>query len=136
MENYPLLPVDVGVHVDIELIYEDGETEGLTVDIVLDKSADYAHGFLGAGTPLARTLIGNTAGSRLIYQAGDIRFVRILAVHPGLRAAAEDHSARRQETYDNAVEQSHRTNIILAASSMDSKWGAYDIGPIEDEKKA
>ncbi len=135
MEYQPSIVVEVGVHVEIELIYANQETERLTLDIVPEKSADFAQGMLGDSTPLARVLMGNRAGSRLLYSHGDIRFVRILSVRAGLRSTAQDLSARRQEAYDKAVEQSHRTNIILAASSMNSKWGAYDIGPLEEEDK-
>lgn len=130
----PLLRADIGMHVEIEFLYESGESEQITLDLVPDNAADYPRGFLGASTPLAKALIGNTPGSRILYHAGDIKQVRLLAVHRGLRAPAEDLSERREETYRKAVDDSHRTNILLAASAMNSKWGAYDLQPLDGEK--
>jgi hypothetical protein len=127
----PLIRADIGTHVDLEFVYESGETELVTLDIVPDGAADYPRGFLGAGTPLARAVIGNTPGSRILYHAGDIKLVRLLAVTIGLRAPAEDLSERREETYRKAVDDSNRTNILLAASSMNSKWGSYDLEPLD-----
>ena len=124
---------DIGMHVEIEFVLSSGETEQLSLDIVPDSAADYAHGLLGAGTPLGRALIGATAGSRVIYTTGDIRYVRVLRVERGPRLPAEDLSQRREEAYRKAVEDSHRTNILLAAASMNSKWGAYDLQPLDGD---
>jgi len=124
---------DIGTHVEIEFIYETGESERLVLDLVPDNAADYPRGFLGANTPLAKALIGNTPGSRILYRAGDIKQVRLLAVYRGLRKPAEDLSERREETYRKAVDDSRRTDMLLAASSMNSKWGAYDLQPLDGE---
>jgi hypothetical protein len=129
-----MIAVDIGMHVDLELITESGEVEGLALDIVPDNAANYAKGLLGASTPLARALVGHTAGSRVIYQHGDIRFVRILAVHPCSGQELEDLSSQRQAAYQKAVDQSNKTNMLLAASSMNSKWGAYDLAPLDGDE--
>lgn len=122
---------DIGMHVELELILEDGETEALSLDIVPDSAADYPNGRLGAGAPLAKTLIGNPAGSRLIYRTGDIRFVRLLSVRRSEGAEPEDLSARREEAERRAVDRSDRTSVMIYAASMNNKWGDLDPSNIE-----
>ena len=48
--------VGIGVHVEMDLIDEQGHCEPLAVDIVKAQAADLAQGFLGANTPLARAI--------------------------------------------------------------------------------
>jgi hypothetical protein len=122
----------VGTHVILELIIESGETEQLEFDLVADRSADFARGFLGESTPLAQAILGQPAGRPLLYQTADIRAVRILAITPS-QAAPEDADARRQETLRKAVRQSDTTNAILFASSFSGKWGDYDPTGLDED---
>ena len=64
------LPVQIGAHVELELIDDQGGREPLAVDIVQAQSADLAQGFLGANTPLAKAIRGQTAGSEVPYAHG------------------------------------------------------------------
>jgi hypothetical protein len=130
----PLLAA-VGTHVTIELITEGGETEQLEFDLVPDRSADFARGFLGESTPLAQAILGQPVGRPLLYQNADIRAVRIMAVNPS-RAMPEDAEARRQETLRKAVRQSDATNAILFASSFSGKWGDYDPTGLDEDPDA
>lgn len=125
----------VGTHVVLELTTEDGETEQLEFDLVPDRSADFARGFLGESTPLAQAILGQPTGRALLYQNADIRAVRILAIAPS-QATPEDAEARRQETLRKAVRQSDTTNAILFASSFSGKWGDYDPTGLDDELDA
>ena len=127
----PLLAA-VGTHVTLELITEGGESEQLEFDLVTDRSADFARGFLGESTPLAQAILGQPAGRPLLYQNADIRAVRILAISPS-QAVAEDAEARRQETLRKAVRQSESTNAILFASSFSGKWGDYDPTGLDED---
>lgn len=125
--------VMVGRHVELEIKYENGETESLSLDLVPDKSADFAGGFLGEGTPLAKAILGQPAGSAIPYQAGDIVGLRILSVSIELSAQPSDLTERRQETIRKAVRQSDHTNLVIFASSMNSKWGDYDPDGIRED---
>ena len=127
----PLLAV-VGTHVTLELITEDGNIEQLEFDLVADRSADYARGFLGESTPLAQAILGQSVGRPLLYQNADIRAVRIVAVTPS-QAVPGDAEARRQETLRKAVRQSDATNAILFASSFSGKWGDYDPTGLDED---
>lgn len=122
--------VQVGSHVQVELLYQAG-VDQLEFDIVPDQQADFAHGFLGEGTPLAQALMGKFAGEAIPYQVGDAHLVRIIAVSTGNKEEAEKVAARRQETMRKALEQTERTNAIIFASSYSGKWGDYDPGGIE-----
>ena len=123
----------VGTHVLLELITEDSQTEQHEFDLVADRSADFARGFLGESTPLAQAILGQPAGCTLLYQNADIRAVRILAVTPS-QAVPEDAEARRQETLRKAVRQSESTNAIIFASSFSGKWGDYDPTGLDTEE--
>lgn len=122
--------VQVGSHVQVELVYEAG-VDLLEFDIVPDVQADFAHGFLGEGTPLAQAILGRFVGEAIQYQVGDARLVRILAVSPGKKGKAEQVASRRQERMRKALQQAERTNAIIFASSYSGKWGDYDPGGIE-----
>jgi hypothetical protein len=125
----------VGTHVTLELITEDGDIEQLEFDLVADRSADYACGFLGESTPLAQAILGQPVGRPLLYQNADIRAVRIVAVTPS-QAVPADAEARRQETLRKAVRQSDATNAILFASSFSGKWGDYDPTGLDEDPDA
>ena len=120
------------MHVTLELITEDGETEQLEFDLVADRSADFARGFLGESTPLAQAILGQPVGRSLLYQNADIRAVRILSITPS-QATPVDAEARRQETLRKAVHQSDTTNAILFASSFSGKWGDYDPTGLDED---
>jgi len=127
----PLLAA-VGTHVVLELITEAGDTEQLEFDLVSDRAADFARGFLGESTPLAQAILGQPIGRALLYQNADIRAVRILAISPS-QATPEDAETRRQETLRKAVRHSDTTNAILFASSFNGKWGDYDPTGLDEE---
>jgi hypothetical protein len=129
----PLYAV-VGTHVTLELTTVEGETEQLEFDLVADRAADFARGFLGESTPLAQAILGQPAGRPLLYQNADIRAVRILAITPS-QAVPEDAEARRQETLRKAVHQSEATNAILFASSFSGKWGDYDPTGLDEDQE-
>ena len=125
--------VMVGRHVEFEVKYENGETETLSLDVVPDKAADFAGGFLGEGTPLAKAILGQSVGSAILYHAGDIVGLLILSVSTELSAQPSDLTERRQETIRKAVRQSDHTNLVIFASSMNSKWGDYDPDGIRED---
>ncbi len=93
----------LGAHVEIELIAESGERERLAFDIVPDAAADFAAGFLAAGAPLAKAIMGRPAGATVPYRQADITEVRILAVRPSQRAADEAAAEARQAATQEAV---------------------------------
>lgn len=127
-----------GRHVELELVAQDGTVERLGLDVVPDAAADFAAGFLGESTPLARAIAGQPAGAELPYHAGDMVAVRILAVEPELRNRPEDLSKRREETTRKALRDSDRTSAIIFASSVNNKWGDYDpsslVEPDDEEE--
>ncbi len=118
--------VQIGVHVELELIDDQGHREPLTVDIVKAQSADLAQGFLGANTPLARAMRGQTAGSEVPYVMGDICRVRIVRVLPSQTIAPADAQERREAVLQKALSDAERTNAEIFASSFSGKWGDYD----------
>ena len=120
------MAVQTGVHVELELIDDQGGREPLSVDIVKAQSADLAQGFLGANTPLARAIRGQTAGSEVPYTMGDIRQVRIVSIAPSRTTAPADAQARREAVLQKALDDAERTNAEIFASSFSGKWGDYD----------
>ena len=52
--------VQIGQRVIVELIDQEGRREQLALDVVPDDAADFASGFLGAGTPLAQAILGSS----------------------------------------------------------------------------
>jgi hypothetical protein len=120
--------VAVGTHVEVELIDEAGERERLVFDLVPDKQADFANGFLGESTPLAQAILGQTASCVVDYRVGDIVQVAILTVTPEARAPVEDGAAKRQAVIEQVVTESNRISDMVFALAVGSKWGDYDPG--------
>ena len=127
------LKIWTGRHVTLDLKYENGEVERLELDVVADNTADFDKGFLGESTPLAKAILGKSAGMVVPYRAGDIVEVRIVAVTGELSGQPEDQSTRREKTIRKAISDSDRTNAIIYASSMNSKWGDYDPDGLKED---
>lgn len=126
------LQVAIGTHVEIELLTASGECEALEVDIVPDEDADFAAGFLGAGTPLAKAIVGQYAVSRVPYRKADFEEVRILAVTPSLVTPSGDAASNRQAVIDQAVSKSNLADTVRLALAVDVKWGDYDPAALEE----
>ncbi len=118
--------VAIGSHVEVELIGESGVSERLAFDIVPDDEADFASGFLGVGTALARAVLGRRAGNVVPYRVGDMLEVRILTVAASVRTPTEDVAASRQVTIQKAISQSDLADAVRFALAVDVKWGDYD----------
>ena len=118
--------VALGARVQVELMAVSGENERLAFDIVPDAEADFDAGFLGAGTPLARAIMGQRAGNVLPYQVGDITQVKILAVTASRRAPADDVAADRQAVIRKAISKSDLADAVRFALTVDQKWGDTD----------
>lgn len=126
------LTVDLGTHVEVELIDETGASEPLAFDLVPDEQADFANGFLGAGTPLAQAIWGKSAGEVVAYRVGDVVSVRVIKVTVAERTPAEDVAAKRQAVIDQAVAESERISDMVFALAVGSKWGDYDPGGMKE----
>ncbi len=118
--------VSLGSSVEIEMIDESGAGERLALVVVPDKEADFAAGFLGAGTPLAKALLGQRLGSVVAYKQGDIREVRILSVTPGARVPRTGADASRQAVIEKALDKADLEDALRLALTVDVKWGEYD----------
>jgi hypothetical protein len=125
------IQVAIGTHVEVELVTESGASEAEAFDIVPDDDADFAAGFLGAGTPLAQAIMGHPAGSHVPYSAADIVRVRILSVTPSLEAPSGEAAANRQAVIDEAVSRSELADTLRLALTVDVKWGDYDPDALE-----
>jgi hypothetical protein len=131
-ETQPLA-VQPGMLVRVVVFYETGD-EQISLVIVPDEQADFAAGFLGAGTPLAQAILGEKAGTKVPYFNGDAMGVQILSVEKTDLSPDEDTAARRERKLRLAVEQSERTNAMMFASSFSGKWGDYDPGAVDREE--
>lgn len=123
----------VGSHVEVELVDEEGGVERLLLDIVPDEQADFARGLLGAGTPLARAVLGQQAGSTVPYGMGDVTAVRVCAVGECANPSAEGVAGRRDGVVRRAVARSEMINDMAFALAAGSKWGDYDPAKLRTE---
>jgi hypothetical protein len=130
--NVPL-KVGLGTHVQVELVDEAGDAERLAFDIVPDAQADFAHGFLGIGTPLAQAILGQTAGSAVPYRVGDMAQARILSVTRDVHIPSADIEAKRQAVLRQALVQAEQVSDMAFALAVGSKWGDYDPGGAKEE---
>ena len=127
------LTIGPGTHVQVELVDEAGDAERLEFDIVPDAQADFSHGFLGIGTPLAQAILGQTAGSAVPYRVGDIAQARILSVTLDVQTPTADIEAKRQAVLRQALAQAEQVSDMAFALAVGSKWGDYDPGGAKEE---
>jgi Transcription elongation factor, GreA/GreB, C-term len=123
--------VALGTRVDVEMISEVGDSERLTFDLVPDRAADFAAGFLGTGTPLAQAIMGRPEGSIVPYCAADIVEVHILSVTRSERAGDETAAEARLAATQEAVERAKTDEMVQLALTVNVKWGDYDPEPLE-----
>ena len=124
--------VGVGVHVEVELIDDRGQSETLAFDIVPEQAADFDAGRLGENTPLVQAILGQSAGNQIPYTLADIRSVRVLSIQAARSQAFENTAAQREVSLQKALNAIERTNAAIFASSYSGKWGDYDPGGIEE----
>ncbi len=122
--------VALGTHVEVELIAESGERERLAFDIAPDAAADFAAGFLGASTPLAKAIIGQPAGAIVPYRQADIVEARIASVRLSQRPADETAAEARQAATQEAVARAKTDDLVQLALTVNVKWGDYDPEPL------
>ena len=127
------LRVQLGCHVEIELLARSGERESLAFDLVPDDVSDYQAGFLGVSTPLAQAILGEASKTLVPYFTEELQAVQILSVTTSTRKPPSDASSRRKEAVDDAVNQIEFTNAVLFAASVDTKWGEYDPDGLDYE---
>jgi hypothetical protein len=127
------LQVKPGCLVEVELVGQSG-SEHLTFTLVEDDRADFDAGFLGQGTPLAKTILGKLAGQTLPYRVGDLKTVKILSVQPQGKAQSENVAARRQAAIDKAVKHSDSVNAMIFSGAVNSKWGDYDFDKLDKKQ--
>jgi hypothetical protein len=132
MAQENVVQVALGRHVEVKLIDETGASEALAFDLVSDEQADFANGFLGAGTPLAQAIWGKYAGEVVAYRLGDVVSVRVVNVTAAERTQEEDVAAKRQAVIEQAVAESERISDMVFALAVGSKWGDYDPGGVKE----
>ncbi len=132
MSQAKALTVALGTHVEVELVDAAGASEHLAFDLVPDEQADFANGFLGAGTPLAHAIWSMSAGDVVAYHLGDVISVRVMNVSAAARVQEEDVAAKRQAVIQQAVAESERISDMVFALAVGSKWGDYDPGAVKE----
>ncbi len=125
----------VGCQVEIDLIDREGNREHLKVVIVKDESADFAQGYLGENTTLAKALIGERKGTTIPYLKDDILGIEILSVSKPGNVPAEDVAEKRKAMMKKTQQEVEDTNAMVFASSFSGKWGDYDPESISKDKK-
>ncbi len=129
-------PIGIGCHVELNLIDRAGNKDQLSVDIVPDESADFAQGFLGASTPLAKALMGEKAGTTIPYLKDDIYAIEVVSVTESTNKPSEEAKKKRQANMKKTIQEVEHTNAVVFASSFSGKWGDYDPDSLPKEGKA
>jgi hypothetical protein len=119
-------PITVGSQVELELVDRSGGRERIKVTIVQDSEADFTKGFLSEKTPLAKSLLGERAGSVIPYLMDDIFSVEILAVSKPDNQPAMKAQDVRQAKMAKTIREIEDKNAMVFASSFSGKWGDYD----------
>jgi hypothetical protein len=126
--------VQEGMLVQVELIQRSGETEWMEFTLVKDELADFRAGFLGLGTPLAKKILGKYEDAIVDYTEGDLSSVRILSIEPSDKTPTEDVNSRRNELMRKVRNQAEHINAVMFSSSVNGKWGDYDIDSINPDQ--
>lgn len=127
--------IAIGSRVEVSLKNRAGETEQLTFVIVPPEAADFANGYLGANTPLAQALLGESTGTVIPYMKDDIYSIEILSVTKSSESPPGDAVDKREASLRKAARQVQDTSAVVFASSFSGKWGDYDPDSIPKEDK-
>lgn len=125
----------VGCQVEVDLINRAGDREHLKVVIVKDESADFAQGYLGENTTLAKVLLGERKGTTIPYLMDDILGIEILSVTKPTSGPGEDVAEKRKARMKKTRQEVEDTNAMVFASSFSGKWGDYDPESLPKEDK-
>src|SRR5436305_1004171 len=104
--------ITVGTRVQVELISKNRTREKLQLVLVADEQANFDKGFLSTSTPLAKTLLGHSAGETLDYKHGDIVQLKIVSVEAGDALAQADTAEQRGETLRRARDKAELSNLV------------------------
>jgi hypothetical protein len=126
MKTKSMQVITVGSHVELNLVDRQGKKDNLSLDIVTDEAADVERGFLGAGTPLAKVLLGEKAGVVIPYLKDDIFAIEVLGVTGSMKRSPEDSLEKRQAKMMKTLREVEHTSAVMFASSFSGKWGDYD----------
>jgi hypothetical protein len=127
--------IGVGCEVEVDLLDRAGNRERLRVVIVSDEAADFAHGYLGENTPLAKVLLGERVGTTIPYLKDDILGIEILTVTKPTNKPPDDVAEKREAMMKKTMREVEDTNAMVFASSFSGKWGDYDPDSIPKENK-
>ena len=129
--------VGLGSRVVVELVDGHGEVEVLRMAVVPDDNADFPGGYLGAGTRLARAIMGRPAGETVPYEHGGLVEVRILEIEPFAVSEAPDAARARRAVIQEAVDKSDLQDTLRLALAVSVKWGDYDPdGVVPEEERS
>jgi hypothetical protein len=128
--------ITVGCQVEVNLQDRAGKKECLKVVIVPDEAADFAQGYLGENTPLAKILLGEKAGNIIPYLKDDILSIEILSVTKLTDKPPVNTAEKRNAMMKKTIQEVEDTNAMVFASSFSGKWGDYDPDSIPKEKKS
>jgi len=124
--------IKTGMQVEIELVDLAGSTEHQVFVIVPDRYADYAHGMLGEGTPLAQALMGRVVGEEVPYHLDELVSVHVLAVSPINSSSISEAAEQRGAEFRKALADLEKRNAAAFAASFSGKWGDYDPDGVEE----
>lgn len=127
--------IAIGCRVEVRLKDRGDKEEQLTFVIVPAEAADFAKGYLGENTPLARALLGETAGAIIPYLKDDIYSIEVLSVTKSDVNPPTDAAEKRAASLRKTTRQVQDTSARIFASSFSGKWGDYDPDSIPDETK-
>ncbi len=126
--------ISIGSHVELVLVdWQDGR-EQLSFDIVPDEAADYSCGFLGASTPLAQALLGESTGTVIPYLKDDIQAIEILSVRQATQVPDASAEEKRSAAMRKNLREVEHASAVAFASSFSGKWGDYDPASLPEEK--
>jgi hypothetical protein len=125
----------VGCQVEVNLIDRVGRREYLKIIIVKDESADFAQGYLGESTTLAKSLLGEKSGTTIPYLKDDILGIEILSVTKTNYEPAENVAEKRMAMMEKTRQEIEETNAMVFASSFSGKWGDYDPDSIPKQEQ-
>ncbi len=101
----PSEAITIGSEVQVILRDRLGSPEQLIFVIVPPEAADFASGFLGANTPLAQVLLGESTGAVIPYLKDDIYSIEVVSVTKSNKNPPADAADKRQASLRKTTRQ-------------------------------
>jgi len=118
--------VQLGMEIEIDILFRSGDKERIYFRIVPDEHSNYKMGLLSEKSSLAQAIIGEKPGTTVPYFTQETMAISIQSVTKSNKTIDPDVKNKRNKFIERALNKIQFRDALLFAASTETKWGSYD----------